>query len=213
MKKRYIGLVICLAICLIIAGCSSKSKDYTATPEEIVVPEESVIPDAATAVEKIINKEDIIEISDSSLNTEEDTVVEEKPQVSATLFYVFGDYSEFQTSVDMLEEGYSADDLLGRLVIHNIVPLDCKVKNFDVVTEDDGTKTISLDLSDSFKQYLSTMSDKAEEAILASLADTFLYNYNAERINITIGGQIISTKSGDYEAAFEWAESPLKINK
>lgn len=63
-KKKFIPALLLVTV-LALMGCAEDAVDYTASSEEIVVPEEDAIPDAATAVEKIMNNEDVIEIPDN----------------------------------------------------------------------------------------------------------------------------------------------------
>lgn len=210
MKKRNIVVALCVGMLLTMVACSKKPTDYTASSEEIVIPENSVIPDAATAVEKIINNEDVIEIHNDDNIEQSETVEETENTIDVSIFYVFGDYSEFKVSKESIKADFNADELLGKLVIHNIVPIDTDVLDFEITSESGGVSTIRLDISSRFREYLDTMSDDAERAIIASVANTFLYNYDADEIFFYSGGKPLKTQSAEYADAIVWAETPLK---
>ena len=64
MKRTKILLAVLTVAAMSLTACADKAVEYTASSEEIVVPEKTAIPDAATAVEKIMNNEDVIEMAD-----------------------------------------------------------------------------------------------------------------------------------------------------
>ncbi len=88
--------------------------------------------------------------------------------------------------------------LLDRLAGHNIVSLDTKILSFE--QEDrDGASVLYLDLSKAASEYLDTMSKEAECIIVSAIADTFLDNYGADGIYITVEGGPLTTAHSQYE--------------
>jgi hypothetical protein len=84
------------------------------------------------------------------------------------------------------------------LSMHNIVSLDTKVLSFEE-EEMVGGKVLHLDLSKEIEDYLYTMTREAESIIIASVTDTFLENYDADVIYITVEGEALDTPYTVYE--------------
>lgn len=97
-------------------------------------------------------------------------------------------------------EEKTAEELLDALAKHNIVSLDTKVLSFEE-KEDDGVKVLHLDLSRAAGEYLKTMSREAECIIIASVVNTFLENFDADKVYIAVDGKPLKTKNAEYEEA------------
>lgn len=181
MKKRNLFTVLALVAALACVACTNKAADYTASSEEIVVPEDAELPTAAEAVEKIINDEDILDLPmTEEIEEEEDT--EEPDDIEVVIYYVQGSYDEFKEIDEELPE-LTPDSLINQLSHHNIAPVDTKVEEFEQFVDDEGKSGLKLVLSSSFDTYLSTMSDDARKAIIASVSNTFLDAYDADYID------------------------------
>lgn len=177
--KLYITIAMCSLMILLCMACAKKDESILGEQEEIVVPEGDEIS-AAEAVEKIINDEDVIDISMEDVDELED---EEPVYQTVNIYYVQGNYNEFKNEEIEVTE-VSAEALLSGLARHNIVPAATSVEEFTAWEDDEGNAVISLTLSKSFDDYLSTMSEEAKTAILASISDTFLEAYNADVLQI-----------------------------
>ena len=79
-----------------------------------------------------------------------------------------------------------------------------------VVTEE-GKVRVALDLNSKFEKYLQTMAEKSEEIILASVTNTFLDNYDADELLLTVEGMPLKTSHNTYKEPFTrydiWAEA------
>ena len=80
------------------------------------------------------------------------------------------------------------DALIAALARHNIVSLDTKVLSFSEEENEEG-RVIYLDLSAGMNHYLETMTKEAKDIIIDSIASTFLENYQADSIQIEVGGK------------------------
>lgn len=100
------------------------------------------------------------------------------------------------------------DDLVSALARHNIVPFDTKVNFFELV-EQDGTNQVVIDLSKSFATYLSTMSDECETLIIASLTNSLLDTYEADTLQLTVDGAVLSTTNHTYEEPLTGYDYPI----
>ena len=102
------------------------------------------------------------------------------------------------------------DVLLNALAKHNIVPLlDSKALSMEE-REEDGRKLLYLDLSGSFREYLLTMSMEAECIIISSIVNTFVSNYDADAMYITVEGETLVTSNAAYTKAIS-GDMPREI--
>lgn len=99
-------------------------------------------------------------------------------------------------------EAVTPDELVNALARHNIVSLDTKVISFEQ-EEQDGATVIYLDLSKAAGDYLRTMSKEAECIIVSAVVDTFLDNYNADAVCITVEGKALVTSNAEYTEPIE----------
>lgn len=215
MKKNHIQVIVslCALVAIICVACSDKSLDYTSTADEIQVPEDVQVPDAVSTVEKLINDEDILEIPqmDEQALSELQSEAEQATQVPTTdidIYYVYGVFDEFQVETASVQEDFVAEDVLRKLSLHNIVPVDCKVKEFTEEELEDGTKVLYLELSDSFGDYLKTMSTEAVDSIINSLTNTYLAAFDATELYLSCNGDTVLLSDGTGDPLV-WADKPV----
>ena len=132
------------------------------------------------------------EISEEQTQTEEEIIEGEE----AVIYYGNGGSSSLNQETVVIEE-ITPEELINALAMHNIVSLDTKVLAFDQ-GEQDGTSMLYLDLSKSAGGYLQTMSKEAECIIVASVINTFLENYGADAICLTVEGEPLGTSHTEY---------------
>ena len=132
------------------------------------------------------------EISEEQTQTEEEIIEGEE----AVIYYGNGGSSSLNQETVVIEE-ITPEELISALAMHNIVSLDTKVLAFDQ-GEQDGTSMLYLDLSKSAGGYLQTMSKEAECIIVASVINTFLENYGADAICLTVEGEPLGTSHTEY---------------
>lgn len=106
------------------------------------------------------------------------------------------------------------ESILAALARHNIVSLDTKVLSFEV-TDLVGEKYAYLDLSGAFAEYLGMMTDEAESVIIASLVNTYLENYGASKLFLTVEGETLQTTYRSYEKGIgkSMPEDILRLSK
>ncbi len=91
------------------------------------------------------------------------------------------------------------EEVINCLSRHNIVSMDTKVLGFEVKKDEAQGKTVlELNLSKAFGEYLRTMGKDSEEVVLSALTNTFLENYQADGILLTIEGKTLETAHGNY---------------
>lgn len=204
MKKgAKAALPIVCAVFLLVA-CGKKPDAVTAS-EEIVVPEMSSEDLLVTSLGYLLEDEDggtEEEAAEQEESKEPDADDSSKPEekselVTATVvYYGASGLKEEELSIEEI----TPEALISALARHNIVSLDTKVLSMEE-QEEDGTKVLYLDLSKTFREYLLTMSEEAECNIMASVANTFLPNYDAGAMYILVEGESLVTSHAEYTQA------------
>ena len=128
-------------------------------------------------------------------------------EVEVTIYYGNGASEELNTEVSSMEQ-ITAENLIKALVRHNIVSLGTKVNFFEEL-ETDGVRTLHLDLSKTFPDYLKTMTKEGEDVIMSSMAATFLHAFDAEKMVITIDGAVLETEYAVYEEPIQYRPEHL----
>lgn len=207
-KKAVMTAVVAAAF---LTSCGTRQKEEV-TSGEIVVPQMSSEDLLVTSLEYLLEEDHPgaqIE-NDGTKRTEEEEIQPKDAQwqeedadaksEQAVIYYGKGDFTELlqeTIQVDAIEP----DELIDALARHNIVPLlDTKVLSFEI-QEEDGARAIYLDLSKAFGEYLRTMSKEAECIIVASVTNTFLENYGADALYLTVEGEAVITMNAEYRDA------------
>ena len=73
-----------------------------------------------------------------------------------------------------------------------IVPPDTEILRLVKETQD-GQVCLELDLSEHFRDYVSTMGSAGEYVVIGGLVNTFLEAYDADCIRITVAGEPFET--------------------
>lgn len=188
-KKRFIA-IFALLIILMLAACSNTTQNVTDAEDEELSSGEIL----ANSLDYLLSGED----NDNVTDEEEDT-----EKIEVTVYYGNGASQELNNEITKMDE-LSAENLIDALGRHNIVSLGTKVNSFEA-QDIDGVKTLSLDLSKTFREYLKTMTKEGENVIISSVAATFLEAYGAEGIVITIDGDTLETGHAVYEEPIRYA--------
>ena len=207
MKKRRKAVFTIIIMVVLLAACGIRA-DKSVTSGEIVAPEVSSEDLLVSSLEYLLlDSEDETEqdsqsvtddnadAPDEQTSQEEDVVQGEETEVVVVYFGDGGSVALKQETIEV--EAISPDELIGALARHNIVSLDTKVLSFEQ-GEENGTEVLYLDLSKAAGEYLRTMSKEAECIIVAAIADTFLENYGADAIYITVEGETLVTSNAEY---------------
>lgn len=192
--KKCVGLLLMLVICL--AACGNTAEEAAAREGE-VMPEASANDLLVDSLEYLLKEEQEgikEELTVRQNISEEET---QQPEVEVAIYYGNGASEKLNMEMSSMEQ-VTAENLIDALVRHNIVSLGTKVNSFEE-REENGVKTLHLDLSKTFHEYLKTMTKEGENVILSSMAATFLSAYNAENMVITIDGSVLETENAVYE--------------
>ncbi len=192
--RKWMALPLAVLI-LVLAACGNRAEEVTAMEDE-QVPDVSAGDLLVDSLEYLLDEEGT-EKEEQSVSTEEPDEEEEQSQIEVTIYYGNGASDELNTEISTMEQ-ISAENLIDALVRHNIVSLGTKVYSFEE-KDVDGEKTLYLDLSKTFREYLKTMTQEGENIIMSSVTGTFLAAYDAEKIMITVDGNVLKTDHATYE--------------
>ena len=146
----------------------------------------------------------VIEVTaDASVNEK----TEEAVQTDVMIYYGNGASDSLDMEISTMEQ-VTADNLIDALAKHNIVSIGTKVNSFDE-EENNGVKTLHLDLSKTFHEYLKTMTEEGENIIMCSVTATFLEAYDADEIAITVDGDVLQTDHATYEEPLRFKSEQL----
>lgn len=205
MKKRLEAAAVVAAMLVFLAACGSRKQD--ATSGEMVAPEVSSEDLLVSSLEYLLldetegeaeeKKEQGVEIQ----GTDAQSAPMESESASAVIYYGSGGSSDLERETVEIEE-MTPEELVDALARHNIMSLDTKVLAFEQKEKDGGGSVLYLDLSKAAGEYLRTMSEEAKSVIIASVIDTFLENYSADGICLTVEGQPLAGLGGEYAQPF-----------
>lgn len=196
MKNRKLMAVVFILIVLALAACGNAAEEVTATdnnPASEVSTNDSLVDSLGF----LLSDDGISAEEEGQASEEEEQTEETKEQKEVTIYYGNG-ASDMLSSEKAAMEQVTAEKLIEALLKHNIVSLGTKVNSFEE-EETDGVKTLKLDLSKTFRDYLKTMTREGEKIIISSVAATFLEAYGAEEIVITVDGKALETEHASYE--------------
>lgn len=211
MKKTRRTAILAAVAAMLLSACSN-AVNGRVDSGEIVVPEMSSEDLLVSSLEYLL-QDDGDTKKEAEEQTEPDTSQEEVvpetqgeqfpaddtvPEAEEEAVIYYGNAGSFDLNQEIIQiEEKTAEELLDALAKHNIVSLDTKVLSFEM--EETGEEILLyLDLSKAMSEYLKTMSKEAESIILASVTNTFLENFEADSICITVNGKILITKHAEY---------------
>lgn len=219
MKKSKKCLVcFMLVLVIVLAACGSDTSEETSAMKPVT--EGETMSEALTG-EFLADSLEYL-LKDEPEREEEKTPVKEETgkketadeeavlsEVEVTIYYGNGASEELNTEVSSMEQ-ITAENLIKALVRHNIVSLGTKVNFFEEL-ETDGVRTLHLDLSKTFPDYLKTMTKEGEDVIMSSMAATFLHAFDAEKMVITIDGAVLETEYAVYEEPIQYRPEHLTV--
>ena len=186
MKKKMTVLLMVLVGMMCLTACSKSSES-----QETTVQEEQEKED----------KSDSEEVEDAS-EEKEDPVVqesEEEPEDEPgeiQIYYCNEDATAF-TSEEVQIDSLSPEAVLNALIEKGAIAADVEVMSLETTTVD-GKQTLLLDLNDAFASYISSMGSTGEYFVMGSICNTFLDAYDCDQIQITVGGDTLSTGHAEY---------------
>lgn len=192
-KKKWMALVMMMVL-VVCAACnhSEASESAIIGAAEMSIMEERVDSQPAGAPAEGMAVEYMY------MQPEDDTVQE-------LIVYHSNDRADGLETERMEAQELTAGALIDALATHNVASIDTKVLAFECV-EAQGNRTLKLDLSEAFGEYLKTMGKSGEDVVIAALTNTFLENYHADGLWLTVDGQILETEHAIYGEALTFRD-------
>ncbi len=129
-----------------------------------------------------------------------------EPQKTAATIYCANEQKDGLTQKQVEVGELSAQGLIDALSSAGVLPSEIAVHNFQKSVSAGAESTIRLDLSIEFGRYIADKSAVDEELIMGCVTNTFLSNYGADRIFITVDDQIIKTDHFEYTQELAYYE-------
>lgn len=207
MKKRTGMTLAALVLMFALAACGEKTEQAASLTEDTGTQKSSseLLADGLEYLLGDDTEDAIPDVEEDISQTEKETIQEEEQleqhieeNAEDMVIYYSNGSLESLASDTVSDKEKTAENIISALARHNIVSLDTKVLSFQE-EEIVGGNMLHLDLSKAFLNYLKTMTRESESIIIASLTNTFLENYKAAGIYITIEGEALTTSYGTYE--------------
>ena len=186
MKKKMTVLLIVLVGMMCLTACSKSSESQETTVQEAQEKED---------------KSDSEEVEGASEEKEAPVVQEseEEPEDEPgeiQIYYCNEDATAF-TSEEVQIDSLFPEAVLNALIEKGAIAADVEVMSLETTTVD-GKQTLLLDLNDAFASYISSMGSTGEYFVMGSICNTFLDAYDCDQIQITVGGDTLSTGHAEY---------------
>ncbi|MCM1123907.1 MAG: GerMN domain-containing protein [Eubacterium sp.] len=224
MKNGKKFAIAAAAAVALLMACGKKA-DETIVSGEMAVPEMSSEDLLVSSLEYLLEEDGQEDSQDQRQSSESDDFVNQADNVNsdaptesgdavdvdgqqppdaeqgetAVIYYGSGGSSELKEEMITIPEK-TPEELIGALARHNIVSLDTNVLSFEETKEGERT-VLYLDLSKAAGEYLRTMSKEAECIIIASIASTFVENYDADAVYLMVEGETLVTSNAEYAEA------------
>ena len=185
MKKKMTVLLMVLVGMMCLTACSKSSESQETTVQEAQEKED---------------KSDSEEVEGASEEKEAPVVQEsEEPEDEPReiqIYYCNEDATAF-TSEEVQIDSLFPEAVLNALIEKGAIAADVEVMSLETTTVD-GKQTLLLDLNDAFASYISSMGSTGEYFVMGSICNTFLDAYDCDQIQITVGGDTLSTGHAEY---------------
>lgn len=150
---------------------------------------------------------DVLYSADYLMQDEKGDAVVEKQ--SMTVYYSNETFDGLKKETVEVDEIFP-EEILAQLGKHHIVPFDTKLESFEETINDAGEACLYISVTKNFGSYLSTMTKESKQVILASLTNTFIANYHADKVVLSIEKKELSEIDNDYTKELEWFIFPVE---
>lgn len=194
MKNKFYSIILIAIFLLAVCVCVSCGKKAEQVQAEIVQ-DETNTGVATNPIDVLLGEteDDLFVMNESEQASE----VQSEIFLPTYIYYASKDFTHLMLTEEELVQK-NEDTILAALAKHNIVTLDTKANSFSVVVTEEGKVRAVLDLNSKFEKYLQTMAQASEEIVLASLTNTFLENYDADELLLTVEGNPLKTSHNTY---------------
>lgn len=192
MKKLYGVMGVFIVCMLMLAGCAKSE------PEEIQEKENQT---EALEIENQKDKEDQTAKED---NTEDSKVQkpESEQQETAVSSNTVTIYSPNEMADGFVTEDVQTTDVTESWVVEQLIAQGVIPGNVQALscaeTQEDGVKSLNLDLNQAFADFLQSLGSTGEYMVVGSVCNTFLDAYGCSQMRITVEGNTLATGHAEY---------------
>lgn len=195
--------MVLLSLSMVACGKEETLSETVNESEETIETEEKleneISENAAKPLDVILGEEGDVLVMDGGQSFES----QKQFFLPTYIYYSSRDFSHLMMKEEYLTQK-TPETILTSLAMHNIVTLDTNSNSFSVVVTEEGKVRLVLDLNRKFSKYLQTMAEQSEMVIMASLTNTFLNNYDADELVLTVDGSTLKTSHNTYKEPLTW---------
>ncbi|WP_270643818.1 GerMN domain-containing protein [Merdimonas faecis] len=192
MRKRHSIMVIFVVCMLVLAGCGKSEPEETKEEKNQT---EALEIENQEDNEEQIGKEDDTEDSKAqgSESEQQETAVSSKTVTIYSPNEMADGFVTEDVQTTDVTESWVVEQLIAQGVIPgNVQALSC------AETQEDGVKSLNLDLNQAFADFLQSLGSTGEYMVVGSVCNTFLDAYDCNQVQITVEGNALATGHAEY---------------
>lgn len=181
--KRTIIVVMC---CALLTACGKNTESVTKTQETT-----SVLTEQSTAGTE----------AEPSSTSEAGSMTEVKDEKIKITVYSGNENADGFIRTEAQVEEINENELLNKLIEAGVLPDTVEITALE---QEEGTLTIRF--NDAFRNHLFTQGTTGEYIVIGSVVNTFLKAYDAQKVYLYIGEEVLETGHVVYDYALEFYE-------
>lgn len=185
-------MVIFVVCMLVLAGCGKSEPEETKEEKNQT---EALEIENQEDNEEQIGKEDDTEDSKAqgSESEQQETAVSSKTVTIYSPNEMADGFVTEDVQTTDVTESWVVEQLIAQGVIPgNVQALSC------AETQEDGVKSLNLDLNQAFADFLQSLGSTGEYMVVGSVCNTFLDAYDCNQVQITVEGNALATGHAEY---------------
>lgn len=192
MRKRHSIMVIFVVCMLVLAGCGKSEPEETKEKENQA---------EALEIENQEDNEDQISKKDDTEDSKAQET-ESEQQETAVSSKTVTIYSPNEMADGFVTEDVQTTDVTESWVVEQLIAQGVIPGNVQALscaeTQEDGVKSLNLDLNQAFADFLQSLGSTGEYMVVGSVCNTFLDAYDCNQVQITVEGNALATGHAEY---------------
>lgn len=192
MKKLYGVMGVFIVCMLLLVGCGKSE------PEEIQEKENQT---EALEIENQKDKEDQTakedDTEDSKAQGSESEQQETAVSSKTVTIYSPNEMADGFVTEDVQTADVTESWVVEQLIAQGVIPGNVQALSC-AETQEDGVKSLNLDLNQAFSDFLQSLGSTGEYMVVGSVCNTFLDAYDCNQVQITVEGNALTTGHAEY---------------
>ncbi len=186
MKKKTLYLLSVLLLSCTFAACSTDS-DSSDTDDSWIDTDET-------------------DLSDMDVETEEELDI-----TILTIYYPDADNETILAEINTFEQNtkLTETEVLEILTEYEVINPDIAFNSSYESQTEDNIYIMTLDLSDSFTDYLNSLEEDTQSLVMQCIANTFIDYYHMDELIVTVDGESLVTDYADYTKALLYSDTDI----